>query len=304
MATTVQVDRQAVQGVNITAYRLRRIIGRVLNYALLIVMAIFFLFPIVFMVVSSLKSENTMANDVRSVVNAFVPTEVRFDNYNAVFTEVPFFQFLFNSIFVTAITVGLGLVINSMIAYALARLRWRGKEWVLGLIVALIIVPLEAISVPLLMVVNALPWIDGQIGWLDSYHVQIIPFIAHAFSIFLFYQFFISIPKELDEAAAIDGATSFMIYYRVILPLSRPVIATVAILQSLSIWGSYLWPLMTTRGEAVRPLTVGITSFYVENIQWTVVMAFASLIVLPVLILFIFFQRWFIQSVVSSGVKG
>jgi len=134
--------------------------------------------------------------------------------------------------------------------------------------------------------------------------VQIVPFMANAFSIFLFYQFFLDIPREFDEAAIVDGASPFGIYRRIIVPLSKPAFATVAILEALSVWSAYLWPLMTTRGATYRPLTVGITALYLEDIQWGPILAFAAMVTIPVLALFLAFQRWFIQSVASSGVKG
>lgn len=282
----------------------RRAVFLVLDYTLLLALAGFFLFPIVFMIVSSFKPEKVIFDDLKTIVWAFIPRNVTSENYLRVFERVPFWRYLFNSSFITATTVTLGLFVNSMIAYALARLRWRGKQLILGTVVALIIIPLEAIAVPLLMIVNGLPWFGGATTWLDSYQVQIIPFIAEAFSIYLFYQFFIGIPKDFDEAALIDGASRFQIYWRIIVPLSRPVFATVAILQALTLWSSYLWPLMVTRSQTVRPLTIGITAFYVLDIRWGQILAFASMITIPVLILFIIFQRWFIRSVADAGVKG
>jgi multiple sugar transport system permease protein len=159
--------------------------------------------------------------------------------------------------------------------------------------------------VPLLLLVNQLPWIDGSTSWLNTYHVQIFPFVADAFSIFLFYQFFIGIPKDFDEAARVDGANAWQIYFRIIIPLARPVFATVAILQFLAQWGNLLWPLMVTQGPDVRPLPLAMTVLFSQNpIQWGDIMAYASLVTVPVLIIFLLFQKWFIQSVASSGVKG
>jgi multiple sugar transport system permease protein len=193
-----------------------------------------------------------------------------------------------------------------MAAYALARLDFPGKRIILAVIIALIIIPFESIAVPLLLLVRGLPWPGGD-NWLNTYHVQIIPFMAEAFSIFLFYQFFIGIPKDFDEAARVDGATGFMIYYRIIVPLSRPVFATVAILQFLAYWGAYLWPLMSTAsaGFDIQPLPVAMQVFFGQSPrQWGDIMAFASLATVPVLIVFLLFQKWFVQSVASSGVKG
>ena len=184
-------------------------------------------------------------------------------------------------------------------------LRFKGRNVLLGVVVALIIVPFEAVAVPLLLLVNRLPWFGGATTWLDSYQVQIIPFIADAFSIFLFYQFFINIPKDLEEAALVDGASLFRIYWNIILPLSRPIFATVAILQALAAWNRFMWPLIVTRGIAARPLTVGMQSFFGQDPRlWGDLMAFASMITIPVLIIFLLFQKWFVQSVASTGIKG
>lgn len=282
----------------------RRRITLAIDYGIMIALAMFFLFPIVFMVVSSFKPEKVIFDDLKTIAWAFIPREITFDNYTSVFRRVPFGRFMFNSTFIVLATVTAGLIVNSMIAFAIARLRWKGKNIVLSAVIALSIVPLDAIVVPLLVLVNEFPWIDGSIGWLDTLHVQIIPFVADAFSIFLFYQFFIGIPRDFDEAATIDGASPFAVYRRIIVPLSRPVFATVAILQALFLWSSYLWPLMATRGEDSRPLTVGITSFYGQDVKWAQILAFASMITIPVLILFLLFQKWFVQSVAASGLKG
>jgi multiple sugar transport system permease protein len=272
----------------------------------MIFLAVIFLFPIVFMLITSLKVDEMQIMSDISTLYAFIPRgELGLDNYRDVFENLEFGRMLFNSTFVMVVTVVLGLVVNSMIAYALSRLNFKGRGLLLAIIVALIIVPFEAVAVPLLLVVNNLPWFGGATTWLDTYHVQIIPFIADAFSIFLFYQFFISIPKELEEAALVDGAGRFRIYWQVVVPLSKPVFATVAILTALANWNRFMWPLMVTRGVEVRPLTVGMQTFFGQDPRiWGDLLAFASLITIPVLIVFLIFQKWFVQSVASTGIKG
>jgi multiple sugar transport system permease protein len=280
-------------------YRVRKGTRQGITYLVMILLVLFFLFPIIFMLVSSIKAnESQIVRDMSRLV-AFVPYgELGLQNYRDVFDQMPFGRFIFNSVFVVGSTVFGGLVINSMIAYALARLRFRGRQFILALVIALIIIPFEAVAIPLLLMVN-------RFGWLDSYHVQIIPFIADAFSIFLFYQFFIGLPKDLDEAALVDGASPFRIYWNIILPLSRPVFATVAILQFLANWGKFLWPLMVTRGETYRPLPVAMQQFFSYDPKvWGDIFAFASMITIPVLVVFLLFQKWFVQSVASSGIKG
>ncbi|MEJ2148874.1 MAG: carbohydrate ABC transporter permease [Chloroflexota bacterium] len=287
-------------------YQIRKSVILALDYAILILLSFFFLFPVIFMLVTAFKTnEDQILRDVAGL-RAFVPYgPLGLQNFFDVFNRMEFGRFMWNSVFVVGVTVILGLVVNSMAAYALARLRWGGRKIVLAVIIALIIIPFEAVAVPLLLLVNNLPWINGTVGWLDTYHVQIIPFIADAFSIFLFYQFFIGLPKDLEEAALVDGASRFRIYWNIIVPLSRPVFATVAILKFLYYWGSYLWPLMVTRRPEVRPLTVGMQQFFGQYPRlWGDIMAFASMITIPVLIIFLLFQKWFVQSVASSGVKG
>jgi multiple sugar transport system permease protein len=269
-------------------------------------LAIFFMFPIVFMLMSSIKNNEYQVVTDMSSLRAFLPVgELGIKNYKDVFASQHFGHVMFNSVFIMITTVVIGLFVNSMIAYALARLRFKGKTFLLSAIISLIIIPFESVAIPLLVMVNHLPWFGGETSWLDSYHVQIIPFIADAFSIFLFYQFFIDIPKDLEEAALIDGASHFGIYWKIVLPLSKPIFATVAILQALNSWNRFMWPLMVTRGTDVRHLTVGIQSYFGQDPRlWGDLMAFASLITIPVLIVFLLFQKWFVRSVASTGIKG
>ncbi len=278
----------------------RHILHRVLPaYALMSVLALFFLFPVIFMLVGSIKNDEAQVLADMSTLWAFVPRgDIGLKNYRDCFTVMPFSRFMFNSLFIVSCTVALGLAVNSLIAYALARFRFKGRRLLLSVIIALIIVPLEAVAVPMLLLVN-------MFGWLDSYHVQIVPFIADALSIYLFYQFFSTIPKEIEQAALVDGASRLRIYWSIVLPLSRPVFATVAILQFMIHWGDFLWPLMVTRGETFRPLPVAMQQFFtMEPKLWGDIMAFAAMITVPVLIVFCIFQRWFVRSAVSTGIKG
>lgn len=269
------------------------------DYLVLILLGLFFLFPTVFMLVSSFKSsENQVVRDMATIY-AFVPRgDVGLGNYVDVFDQMPFGLFLLNSTLIIAGIIIGGLIVNSLIAYALARLRFRGRGFLVSIIIALIIIPFEAIAVPLLLVVN-------RFGWLNSYHVQIIPFMAHALSIFLFYQFFINLPKDLEEAALVDGAGYFRIFTQIVVPLSKPVFATVAILQFILRWGNFLWPLMVTRTEQYRPLPLAMQQFFSQDPKmWGDIMAFAAMMTVPVLIIFLLFQKWFVQSVATAGVKG
>lgn len=278
-------------------------------YAVNALLVVFFLAPLVFMFVSAFKgNELQLLKDMGSLA-AFLPQgELSMQNFRDVFARTSFGLALFNSLFTVSLTVVLGVLVNSMLAYALARFRFRGRSLLLSVVVALIIIPFEAIAVPLLLLVNELPWwgAEGlQRGWLDSYQVQVIPFIAHAFSVYLFYQFFVALPKDLEEAALMDGASRLRIYWSIVMPLSKPVIATVAVLQFLSRWGDLLWPVMAVRGEEFATLPLAMQTFFGQfPRQWGNVMAFAVMATLPTLALFIVFQRWFVKSAISSGIKG
>jgi len=269
-----------------------------LDYLLMTLLAAFFLFPVVIMLVSSFKPDDALIMRHMSSGMAFVPTEVSLKNYRDVFANVAFLKALRNSVLIVGSIVAIGLFVNSLIAYGLARFRFRGRSLLVGVIIALIIIPFESIAVPLLLIVN-------RFGWLDTLYVQAIPFIADAFSIFLFYQFFIQVPRDLEEAAVVDGASRFRIYWSVVLPLSRPIIATVTILLFLRHWGQLLWPVMVARSVEVRPLTVAMQQFFGQQPrEWGQIMAFAAMITIPVLIVYLLFNRWFVQSIASSGVKG
>ena len=277
------------------------------TYILMIVLGLVFIFPIVFMFMSSLKPTEQLLRDSASF-RAFLPVgDISLNNYKVMFDRAPVLRFLFNSLLVTSISVGVGLFVNSLAAFAIAVLRWPGRNVVLGVIIATLIVPFEAIAVPLLLIASRLPMISAEgltTGWINTYHVQIIPFLAQALIIFLFVQFFKSLPYELVEAARIDGAGWFQIYGRVFVPISGPVFSTAAILMIIQMWNQYLWPLMTVQSEEIRPVMIGLSYFFQLNVAWGEVMSFLSFITIPVLIFFLFIQRTYIESIAASGIKG
>lgn len=277
------------------------------RYLLLSVVGLVFVFPVVFMVVSSLKPDLQLLRDTASF-KAFLPVgDISLDNYAAAFERAPVALFVFNSIFVTGTTVALSLLVCSLAAFSFTFLNWRGREIVFGIVIATLIIPFETIAIPLLLVVNNLPWIGPEgltFGWINSYRVQIVPWIADALSIFLFVQFFRDLPRELIEAARIDGASWIQVYRRVIVPLSGPVFATAAILKFLAMYNQFIWPLLVTQSEQYRPVLVGLQYFYQLNVAWGEVMAYLSIITIPVLVFYLVLQRAFIASIASTGIKG
>ena len=277
------------------------------RYLVLVLVAIIFLFPLVFMVMSSLKPDQQLLSDTSSL-RAFLPVgDISLQNYVDAFNRAPVGLFIFNSVFVTGLTVLLSLLICSLCAFSLVFLNWKGRAVILSIIVATFIIPFETIAIPLLLIVSKLPWIglDGlQIGWLNTYRVQIIPWIADGLTVFLFVQYFKDLPRELVEASRVEGASWFQIYYRVIMPLSGPVLATAAILKFLVMYNQYLWPLIVVQAEAYRPVMVGLGYYFQLNPAWGEIMAYLTVITVPVLIFYLVLQRAFIASIASTGVKG
>jgi len=276
-----------------------------------ILFACLFAFPLIFMVVSSFKPDDEIMADLSSV-KAFLPTgNVSLDNYAQVFTRVPAGRFLLNSVFITLVTVVLGVLVNSMAAFAIQRLNIRFKKIIFTFILATLMVPFETYAIPLLWWINQLPRpaIDQfglyfTRGWMDTLTIQIIPFIANAFSVYLYIQYFETIPKDLDEAAKVDGAGWFRIYSRIVMPLSGPATATVVILSFLPMWNQYLWPLMVVQSENNRPVMIGVQYFQQMTTSWGQIMAYSSLITLPIIAVFVIFQRQFVSSIAATGVKG
>jgi multiple sugar transport system permease protein len=267
-------------------------------YAVMIILAGLFLFPLIYMFASSFKPDDQVLTNSQSL-EAFLPIPFNgLENYADAFERAEFGRVFLNSLIISAGIVGLGLIVNSLCGYALARLDFPGRKLLVGLVIALIIIPFEALAVPLL-------FMGAEVNWLDTYQIQILPFIANPLFIFLFYTFFLGLPRSLEEAARIDGAGPFQVFWRVAAPLAKPAYATVAILSFLFSWAQFLWPSIVTRGVDVRPLPVGIGVFQVTPpISWGDIMAYTVMMTLPLLIIFLIFQRQFVQGVASSGVKG
>lgn len=277
------------------------------RYAVLVLIAVIFVFPLVFMLMSSFKPDQQLLQDA-SNLRAFLPVgDISLQNYTAAFQRAPVATFVFNSVFVTGVTVILSLLLCSAAGFAFVFVNWKGRGVLLSLLLATLIVPFETIAIPLLLLASKLPWIglDGLTwGWLNSYRVQIVPFIADGLTVFLFVQYFKDLPGELIEAARVEGASWFQIYRRIVMPLSGPILATAAILKFLVMYNQYLWPLMVTQEEGYRPVMVGLQYFFQLNVAWGEVMAYLSMITVPVLAFYLYLQKAFIASIASTGVKG
>ncbi|HXK55352.1 MAG: carbohydrate ABC transporter permease [Gammaproteobacteria bacterium] len=268
-----------------------------LTYLCLLLCGLLFISPVGFLLIGSLKPDDLVLVESGGW-RALWPTSASLENYRDVFTRVDFTRYLLNSLFINGMILGTGLLVNSIAGYSFARLPWRGRGLLFNLVLAVMIIPLEAIAVPLFYIVSLL-------GWRDTYLVQILPFIANAFSIYLFYTYFIGLPRELEEAARIDGAGVVRTFIDIIVPNAKPVFASVAILTFLTQWGAFLWPLLVTSSEAVRPLPLAIATFHgLPPLRWGDLFAFGVMMVLPILSVFLLFQRLFVRGVAATGIKG
>jgi multiple sugar transport system permease protein len=249
------------------------------------------IFPVVWMVSGAFKP----GSEVYSL--SIVPETPTLDNFRYVFTEVPFFRYMLNSFFVSATITVIALFFHSMAAYALARLNFPGRELIFTLIFATLLVSLPVILVPLFVLVRAM-------GLLNSYAGLIIPAIFHAFGIFLLRQFYLGVPKELEEAAILDGAGYWRVYINIILPLSRPILAALAVFFFLANWNSFLWPLTITSDPDLWVVQTGIASFQTQySSAQNYIMAAATVVAMPTMLLFFIFQRQLVESIKTSGFK-
>ncbi|MBU1304453.1 MAG: carbohydrate ABC transporter permease [Alphaproteobacteria bacterium] len=274
--------------------------GAVLPLIFAGIIALGVLLPLMMMVTISLNPNEQDIMVSMGSIRSFIPQVFSLENYVQVWTDPvhPFARYLGNTLLITASTLVLSILFNSMAAFVLAQGTLKVRKLVMILILATLAVPGESLVLPQLMLAS---WA----GLIDSYQVQIIPGVANAMSIFLFYQFFSRLPKELIEAARIDGFSFFQIYRYVAMPLSKPVISAIAVLQFLEIWNACLWPVMVTRGPEYRPLSVAMSAYFGTNqASWGNIMAFAVSMAVPVILFFLIMQRQFIASVMSSGVKG
>lgn len=265
------------------------------------ILALVVVSPLLLLFAGSLKPDRyQILADMGTLAAFWVedPTLKNFTDIIGFSGGLPFGRFLVNSTVILLATVTGGVIINAMMAFILAWGTIPGRKLILTVIIALYVVPQETLVMPLLLIAT-------KMGMADGFLIQILPWMASPIYLFLFYQFFIQVPRELVEAARVDGASMPRIFWSIFLPISPPVMATVAILLGIESWNQYLWPMLVTQTNTARPISVGIAAFLGQDtIHWNWAMAGSVLMMLPVLGLYIVFQRWFISSFLGSAVKG
>jgi multiple sugar transport system permease protein len=263
-------------------------------HLVLLPLAILMVVPMVWMVITSVET----LRETRHFPPILVPSEIRWQNYTAVLQQAPFARWFLNTLVVTVVVVAGNLLFCSLAGYAFARIKFFGRDVVFILVLATLMIPFQVIMIPTFLIVR-------KLGLIDTLGALIVPNLAGAFGIFLLRQFFRSLPVELEEAARIDGATRLGVLFKIVLPLSGPVLATVAVITFLWTWNDFLWPLVTIYSPNNMTLQLGLTTFQgAHQTNTHLLMAANVMSVLPVLFLFFVAQRFFIRGIATSGLKG
>ncbi|ADQ06237.1 binding-protein-dependent transport systems inner membrane component [Caldicellulosiruptor hydrothermalis 108] len=275
----------------------QNLIANILIYMLMLLIAIIMFFPIMWIISSSFKT----LTSITSYPPKLIPKEPQLSNYIEVLTRRNALIYLRNTlILIVGNTVGT-LISSSLVAYPLARMKFKGKRIVFSLILATMMVPSAVTIIPQFILFRYLNWID------TLYPLFVPAFFAYPYNVFLFRQFFLTIPKELDEAAMIDGCSRFKIFYKILVPLAKPIFITIGILSSIYWWNELFTPLIYINSEHLKPLTTALISFKAEGqfvTQWNLVMAMATLMIIPPMILYMLGQRYLVEGIKMSGLKG
>src|SRR5215469_1181268 len=263
-------------------------------HLILIALSLTMLFPFLWTVSASLKGDDA----VLATPPQLLPVPVHWENYAAVTQAIPFWQLLFNSLLVAVITNVLQLLTCSMAAYAFARLRFRGRGPLFLVYLATLMVPAQVTYTPLFIFMRVL-------GLTNTYAGLILPGITSAFGVFLLRQFFLTIPRELEEAAFLDGASHWTVYWRIIIPLARSGLAALTIFSFMASWNSFLWPLLVTNDPQIMTLPLGLSTLQGQySTAWNQLMAGTVLSIIPIVIVYILAQRQFIEGLALSGSKA
>jgi multiple sugar transport system permease protein len=265
-----------------------------LSYIPLVLGGATMILPFLWMLSTALKGKQY----VLSIPPQFIPNPVTFESFNRLFELYPMIKIFGNSVFVAlAVTAG-QLVTCSMAAYAFARMRFRGSNLLFLIYLATLMIPSQVTITPLFILMR-------YFGWINTYQGLIAPGIFSAFGTFLLRQYLLALPRELEEAAFIDGASHLMVFRSIILPLAKPALATLSVFAFMEAWNAYLWPLFVARDIQIMTLPVALATLHGRYLtEWNLVMAGALITIIPMVLVFVFAQKYFIQGVVMSGIKG
>lgn len=270
-------------------------------HSVLITVSILSIFPFLWLISTALKGNS---ENIFQYPPVFFPQHPTFDNFIGVWKQIPFMDYFWNSLIVAFFTVVLNLVFSSLAAYPLARMEFKGKKAIFYLILATIMVPFQAIMLPIYLIVLKLNMVDSVNNFM-GYLGLILPFAVNAFGIFLMKQAFLAIPKEMEEAAFVDGCSVFQIWYKILIPMVTPTLAVLAIFTFIGSWGEFLWPSIVLTKKALYTLPVGINDLQgMFSSNWRYIAAGSIISIIPILIFFIAMQKYFISGQNEGAVKG
>jgi putative chitobiose transport system permease protein len=276
------------------------IIKRFFSHIFLLILSIISVGPFLWLISTAMKSPE---EDIFSTKPEFIPSHPTFENFIGVWHKVPFDDYILNSVIVAVFTILLNLVLSSLAAYPLARMKFKGKNFVFYAILSTIMVPFQVIMIPIYLMTLKLNLVDS-VSNVAGFAGLILPFAVNAFGIFLMRQAFLTIPKELEEAAVIDGCNVFDIWWRIMIPLVKPALATLAIFTFVGAWSEFLWPSIVLTKQEMYTLPVGINHLQgVFSANWRYIAAGAIISTIPILVLFLFLQRFFIGGTTQGAVK-
>ena len=268
------------------------------SYVLLSLGALTMVGPFLWMISTSLKTAGDVFSSNQAWWEAWVPTKFVWQNYVKVWQVVPFAKFYLNSIFVTVCVTFGQVVTSAMAAYAFARLNFPGRDKLFFGYLGTMMIPGAVTMIPVFILLR-------HLGWIDTYKAMILPGIFTAYGTFMLRQFFLTLPKELEDAAKIDGCGYVRIFWQIILPLSKPALATLTTFTFMGSWVNFMWPLIVVNTHDKYPLPVGLSYFQsLHGTDWTLLMAASVMMILPILIVFIFNQRFFVEGIKLTGIKG
>jgi multiple sugar transport system permease protein len=280
------------------------------NYILFIILllaSIIVILPFVLMITASLKT----SAEINASVFKFFPAKMQFSNYPKAFANSPWGRWFANTIFVTVLATAVSLVTNSMAGFSFARLQFKGRDLLFYSVLLGIMVPPQLTILPTFLIMRGIPltggnnlWGQGGTGLIDSYLGLTLPIFAGAFGIFLCRQYFLNFPDSLDDAAEIDGAGVWKRFWAIYVPNSKPLLLSLGILKGTYTWNDYIWPLVVVYSEKMMTVQLGLSRFRDVIINWELLMAATATVMLPLVILFVLSQRYFVSGLVTSGMKG
>jgi multiple sugar transport system permease protein len=274
--------------------RKQNFFARAMTYPLLIVIGVSMVFPLVWMLSTSFQKPGADVMDLRSLLHG----ALEWRNYQRIWSGTNFARAVYNSALVTVCVTVAQLFTSSLAAYAFARLRFRGRNAIFMGYLSTMMVPDVVTMIPVFILLRAM-------GWIDTYWALILPAAFSAYGTFMLRQFFLSIPRELEEAAVIDGCTSWGIYWNVVLPLAKPAIAALGILVFMGSWRSFMWPLIVCQSQNMVTAPVALSQFQeLHGVQWTLLMAGSVIMLIPMLAVFVLGQRFFVSGIQLGAVKG